>query len=123
MPREQPAEGVSLAPKITVEDARVDWALPGFVVDRRVRGCTPAPGAWTTFRDTRLGLDPVTLPADDGVRVLAPGELHVTKREVLVGTATTPVRLGTVRPVGKKPMPAPDWARGVRIEPGERVGA
>ncbi|GAA1906411.1 methionyl-tRNA formyltransferase [Lapillicoccus jejuensis] len=121
VPREQPGEGVSLAPKITVEDARIDWGVPGFVVDRRVRGCTPAPGAWTTFRDARLGLDPVT-PLTDA-DPLAPGELRVTKREVLVGTATGPVRLGTVRPVGKKPMPAPDWARGVRIEPGERVGA
>ena len=46
----QPAEGVSLAPKVTVEDARVDWSAPALRVDRLIRGCTPAPGAWTTFR-------------------------------------------------------------------------
>ena len=43
--RPQPDEGVSLAPKLSVDDARVDWSLPAHVVDRRVRGCTPDPGA------------------------------------------------------------------------------
>lgn len=46
----QPADGVTLAPKITVEDAHVDWAAPALRVDRVVRGCTPAPGSWTVFR-------------------------------------------------------------------------
>ena len=61
----QPGEGVSLAPKITVEDARVRWERPALAVDRQIRGCTPAPGAWTTFRGERLKLLPVT-PAVDG---------------------------------------------------------
>ncbi|HEX8972211.1 methionyl-tRNA formyltransferase [Oryzihumus sp.] len=113
----QPAEGVSLAPKITVEDARVRWTTPALAVDRQVRGCTPAPGAWTTFRGERLKVHPVTVAAD--ADAVAPGELMVTKREVLVGTATTPVRLGTVQPHGKKAMAAADWARGVRITSGE----
>ena len=52
---------------------------------------------------------------------LAPGELRVSKRAVLVGTASTPVELSEVRPHGKKPMAAADWARGVRIA-GERRG-
>ena len=52
--------------------------------------------------------------------VLAPGEVAATKRAVRVGTASGAVRLGTVQPQGKKPMAAADWARGVRIEPGEK---
>ena len=51
---------------------------------------------------------------------LAPGELHVTKRSVLVGTGSAPVELREVRPHGKKAMAAADWARGLRITPGER---
>ena len=65
VPVPQPAEGVSLAPKISVEDARIDWTRPGFVVDRQVRGCTPNPGAWTTFRGERVKIDPVTPVADE----------------------------------------------------------
>jgi methionyl-tRNA formyltransferase len=120
-PRPQPAEGVSSAPKVTVDDARVDWAAPARAVDRLVRSATPDPGAWTTFRGDRLGLGPV-LPVegpDTGEPDLKPGALHVEKRRVLVGTATAPVALGEVRPVGRRPMPAPDWARGVRIPAGE----
>ena len=118
--RPQPAEGVSLAPKITVEDARIDWSRPGFVVDRLVRGCTPNPGAWTTFRGERVKVEPVT-PADNPANGPA-GTVVVTKRDVHITTGSGSVRLGVVQGHGKKPMPASDWARGLRIEPGERFG-
>jgi methionyl-tRNA formyltransferase len=108
----QPADGVSLAPKITVDDARVDWSAPALRVDRVVRACTPAPGAWTTFRGRRVKLGPVR-PTEER---LPPGELSGD----LVGTATTAVRLGEVRPEGKAAMAAVDWLRGLRPEPGER---
>ncbi|MET8370091.1 methionyl-tRNA formyltransferase [Micromonospora sp. DT68] len=115
----QPADGVSLAPKLTVEDARVRWADPAFAVDRRIRACTPAPGPWTTFRDERVKLGPV-VPVPDGPD-LKPGELLVEKSRVLAGTATVPVRLGEVRAAGKRAMPATDWARGVRVSAGEAL--
>jgi methionyl-tRNA formyltransferase len=115
----QPSDGVSLAPKLTVEDARIRWADPAFGVDRRIRACTPAPGAWTTLRSDRLKLGPVRPVAN--APQLKPGELHVERTQVLVGTATTPVILGEVRAAGKKPMPATDWARGLRIQPGEQL--
>ncbi|MFG2103880.1 methionyl-tRNA formyltransferase [Micromonospora echinaurantiaca] len=113
----QPADGVSLAPKLTVEDARVRWSEPAFAVDRRVRACTPAPGPWTTFRGERVKLGPVT-PVANGPE-LKPGELLVEKSRVLAGTATVPVALGEVRAAGKRAMPASDWARGARVVAGE----
>ena len=115
----QPADGVSHAGKVTVADARVDWADPPLAVDRLVRSVTPEPGAWTRFRGERLGIGPLG-PAADGPE-LKPGELYAEKRRVLVGTVGTPLELGEVRPVGKRAMAAPDWARGVRIEPGEQL--
>ena len=118
--RPQPAEGVSLAPKVTTAGARVDWTAPPVAIDRLVRSVTPEPGAWSTFRDERLGLGPVT-PLGADAPELEPGELLAEKRRVLVGTAGAPVQLGEVRPVGKRAMPAPDWARGVRIAAGERL--
>jgi len=120
--REQPADGVSTAPKITVDDARVDWAEPAAAVDRRVRACTPAPGAWTTWDGERLKLGPVGLDTPLQAGDLAPGEIAVGKRDVLVGTGTTPVRLGEVKAHGRKQMGAADWARGSRIEPGASLG-
>ena len=116
----QPVEGVSVAPKLTVDDARVDWTRPAFAVDRLVRGCTPDPGAWTTLRGERVRLGPVrpVPPAEESV-VLAPGRLLVSRHDVLVGTAAGAVRLGRVQAQGKKEMPAADWARGLRLAEGE----
>jgi methionyl-tRNA formyltransferase len=116
----QPAVGVSLAPKLTVEDAMVRWDEPAFAVDRRIRACTPAPGAWTTFRQDRVKLGPVRPVAN--APQLKPGDLLVERDAVYVGTATTPVALGEVRAAGKKPMPAADWARGLRVGDAERLG-
>ncbi|WP_329023457.1 methionyl-tRNA formyltransferase [Streptomyces sp. NBC_01423] len=118
---QQPADGVTLAPKITVEDAEVQWSAPALRVDRVVRGCTPAPGAWTLFRGERLKLVQAT-PAVDRSE-LAPGELSVGKNNVFAGTGSHAVELLWVQPQGKKPMRAADWARGVRIVPGELLGS
>ncbi len=119
-PQPQPAEGISLAPKVEPADARVDWSLPAHVVDRRIRGVTPAPGAWTTWRGDRLRLGPVA-PAAGGPE-LAAGELGAAGREVLVGTGNGTVRLGEVQPAGKRMIPASDWARGARLSAGDRLG-
>jgi methionyl-tRNA formyltransferase len=123
-PRPQPTDGITVAPKITVADAEVDWSLPAFAVDRRIRACTPNPGAWTGFRGDRLNLGPLR-PADDAADPaadLAPGELRVERRRVLAGTGSGAVELGEVQAPGKRRMPAVDWARGVRPEAGERLG-
>jgi methionyl-tRNA formyltransferase len=117
--RPQPAEGVSYAPKITVDDAHVDWDEPAVGVDRRIRACTPAPGAWTTYAGARVKLGPVT-HSDER---LDPGRLRVAKAEVLVGTATTAVRLGDVKAFGARQMPAADWARGLRLPATARFGS
>jgi methionyl-tRNA formyltransferase len=115
---EQPPDGATYAAKVTADDARVDFTAPAFAVDRLIRSVTPEPGAWTEFRGERVKLGPVA-PADGDA--LAPGELRVERKQVLAGTASQPVRLGDVQAQGKKRMPAIDWARGSRIEPGERL--
>jgi methionyl-tRNA formyltransferase len=128
----QPDEGISYAPKITPEDARVDWGHPAAQIDRLIRACTPEPGAWAEFGGTRLKLGPVepvtgtavgaAVPdgaefaaGRDGTCKLAPGELLITRGAVFAGTGTDPVRLGDVQPPGKRPMPAAAWARGLHV--------
>lgn len=116
--REQPEDGVSMAPKILVDDARVDWSEPAVAVDRRIRACTPFPGAWSLFEGERIKIGPVTLV--DGS--LPAGEIAVGKNDVVVGTGTRAVRLGEVKAFGKKQMAAADWARGARLTSGTRLG-
>ena len=139
--RPQPADGVSLAPKVTPADAQVTWAHPAAAVDRQIRACTPAPGAWTTLGGTRVKLGPLAsarpasqpgeslvlapratpIPAAAGPVPLAPGEVRVLRDRasgdrVLAGTGTWPVELGEVQPDGKRRMPAADWVRGLRLD-------
>jgi methionyl-tRNA formyltransferase len=115
----QPAEGVSHAPKLTAEDARIDWKTPALRIDRQVRACTPAPGAWTTFSGERVKIFPVApIP---GVVDIEPGAILADKRGLQVGTGSGhTVRLGEVQAQGKKRMTAADWARGVRLPDGAR---
>lgn len=115
---EQPPDGMSYAHKVSTEDAKVDFTAPAVAVDRLVRAVTPDPGAWAEFRGERIKLGPVARVGADSLR---PGELHVERKRVLVGTATAPVALGEVQAPGKKRMAATDWARGARVEPGERL--
>ncbi|MBU3750777.1 MAG: methionyl-tRNA formyltransferase [Mycobacterium sp.] len=109
----QPADGVSTAPKITVEQARVRWDLPAHVIERRIRAYTPNPGAWTTIGELRVKLGPVSVASDSDP--LSPGEIRVDRAGVRVGTGSEPIRLGQVQPPGKKLMAAADWARGARL--------
>jgi methionyl-tRNA formyltransferase len=115
---EQVGGDVTYASKITVDDAHVDLTVPGAAVDRLVRAVTPEPGAWVEFRGERLKLGPVQLSDEES---LEPGELRVERKRVLAGTATKPVQLGEVQAQGKKKMAATDWARGARVEQGERL--
>jgi methionyl-tRNA formyltransferase len=108
----QPGDGVSYAPKVTVEEARIRWDRTAVVIDRHVRSVTPAPGAWTTIGDVRVKVGPLTLTDDR----LEPGEISVTKSDFLVGTSTVAVRLDRIQPQGKKQMSALDWARGARLD-------
>jgi methionyl-tRNA formyltransferase len=116
----QPSHGISWAPKLTVADAEVDWSAPALHVDRLVRACTPAPGAWTSFRSERLKLGPVGRdPLGTGI---APGQLRVDADVVRVGTGSHSLVLGEVQPQGRRAMPAADWVRGARLHVDERLG-
>jgi len=110
---------LSYASKISVDDARIDWKEPADVVDRLIRACFPAPGAWTTFEGERFKINSARISD----AVLPPGVLDVTKRSVRVGTGTQALALGEVQAQGKKPMAAADWARGVGFDTEPRLGA
>jgi methionyl-tRNA formyltransferase len=102
---------VSLAPKLTLDDGRLDWKHPALAIGRQARGVTPEPGAWTVLEGQRIKLDPVRLRPD--VSQLAPGAVSIQDKSVLVGTGSHAVQLTRVQPAGKKMMAAADWARGM----------
>ncbi|MDN3495898.1 methionyl-tRNA formyltransferase [Planococcus sp. APC 4015] len=112
--RAVPQSGESTyAPKLTDDDGRIRWGEPREAVLARIRGVTPEPGAHTTVGGARLKVLAVReAPAD--APVLAPGALAGLGKDVVIGTATTPVLLDSVQPAGKGAMRAADWWRGLR---------
>jgi methionyl-tRNA formyltransferase len=118
MPQPETDSQVSYASKINVADAEIDWTQPAEVVDRLIRACAPAPGAWTTFRGERFKINSARLSD----AVLPPAALEITKRSVRIGTATQTLALGEIQAQGKKPMAAADWARGITFDPEPRLG-
>lgn len=119
----------TVAPKITTEQAQINWQRPSTEIANLIRGVTPDPGAWTSLimspgsTPIRLGLGPVSPVLSAPAPELAPGEIRVLKREVQVGTGDGAVRLSIVQPPGKKPMSATDWARGARLTPAARLSS
>ena len=107
-PTPQPAEGITIAPKITVEEARIDWTRPVRELRNLIMGCSPDPGAWCELDGQRLK---VYRAASAEGPELAPGELATTKRQAFVGTGGGTLELLEVQPAGKRRMAAIDWAR------------
>ena len=108
-PVPQEAVGVTRAAKITVEEARVDFTRPAAEVRNHILGCSPEPGAWCGLNGKRLKLYRARLA--DAQFTPAPGELHVTKRQVFVGAGEGVLELLEVQAPGKRRMAAIDWAR------------
>lgn len=101
---------ITLAPKLTIEDGRIDWARPAAVVHQRIRGVTPEPGAYTSVDDARLKVLRAHIEHDGARR--EPGRVDFERGKVLIGTASDSIELTQVQPAGKKPMIAADWWRG-----------
>ena len=118
VPTPQPEGALTVAPKVGVDDVRIDWAAPARTVHNLVRGACPDPGAWTTLDGARFKVLATTLDAD-GVPALAPGQLHADRHALWAGAADGALRLVRVQASGKPPMAGADWARGAHLNPGD----
>ncbi|MDR2973912.1 MAG: methionyl-tRNA formyltransferase [Propionibacteriaceae bacterium] len=127
LPQPQSTQGISLAPKVTTAQARLDVTRPASDVVNRVRAMSPEPGAWAELAGTRFKVvrahvvDP-DAGAKSGVRpetdpgaatgMDRPGELVASKRHLLCRVSDGWIALDEVQAAGKKPMAGADWARG-----------
>lgn len=107
----------TFAPKLTIDDGRLDWTRPTAEVDARYRGVTPEPGAHTEVDGVRLKVLEAG-PAASGTDLprLDPGEVVGQRRRVLVGTADGALELRRVQPSGRNAMEAADWWRGLGVD-------
>lgn len=118
-PRPQEGEP-TLAPPLTKEDGRIDWARDAKAIHDRVRGVNPWPGAEATFRDKPVRIW-ATSPAEGGFG--EPGEVvEVSKARLRVAAATGAVDLLGLQLPGKKRVSFRDFVNGTRLRAGEMFG-
>jgi len=118
-PVEQDHAAATYAPKISNDEAEIDWSASAQAIHDKVRGLDPAPGAWTTFRDKRVKLfrtDPV------GDLGLSPGAAALHSGRLMVGTGDVALALEEAQLAGKKRMGGAALANGLRPGEGERFG-
>lgn len=111
----QPAEGVTYAEKIDKAEARLDWTQDAPHIDRKIRGLSPFPGAWTTIGGKRVKILRSRLSPGSG----APGTVITG---LTIGCGSGAVDVTEVQPEGKPRMTAEAYLRGARIAPGALVG-
>jgi len=110
----------SKAPKITREEAKLDWNSTAYSILNKIRAFYPQPQAWTVFRGQPLKISMAKIEASN--LTLEPGELGVIGSDCCIGTGDNALVLERVTPAGKKEMSALDWSRGARFESTERCG-
>jgi len=118
-PVPQGAEGVSYAPKITKDEAKIDWGVSATSIDRQVRAFTPEPGAWTIWRGEMLRISRTRTTTSE--LSLKPGEISTVHGRLLVGCGSNEViQVMEMTPAGKRDMTAAEWVNGARLSAGER---
>lgn len=113
--REQEHDRATYAPKMSADEARIEWTRSAREIKDLVRGLNPDPGAWTTFRGKRVKLHRVRAVSD---AALAAGEIDPSGERAGAGEGA--VELVEVQLEGKRVMSGAELARGLRVTPGER---
>ncbi len=110
-PAAQDDAGATLAPLLKKEDGLIDWSLPAAEIHNRVRGLSPWPGAYTYLDGKMMKIAAAETAPGSG----EPGRLYAKDNSALdIGTGKELLRVKTIQPEGKKPMPAADFLRGHR---------
>ena len=123
LPVPQKSEGISLARKLSKSEGLIDWSQRAELINRKVAAFYPNPIAYTNFRSEVIKITKSRMCSDFPSDILVlPGEWIVEKERVLMGTGSTPLEIIQLVPQGRSEMKATDWARGARIDPGERCG-
>ncbi|OGQ81670.1 MAG: methionyl-tRNA formyltransferase [Deltaproteobacteria bacterium RIFCSPLOWO2_12_FULL_60_19] len=119
-PRAQNEQEATYAPMLKKEDGSIDWRLPAVAIERRVRGLSPWPSAYTQLDGKLLKIHRATVITSEPGRT--PGEVvRADKFALWIATGEAALSLDEVQLENKKRLPAADFLRGAKIEKGARL--
>jgi methionyl-tRNA formyltransferase len=126
--RSQPSQGATRAPRLSVEEARLDWALPAEELDREVRAYNPRPVAWTEFRGQRLKIwrarPAAATEPTEGESKVAPGTVVLASGDTLrVACGRAALDLEEIQPAGGRRSSARDAVNGRTLRIHDLLGA
>ena len=119
VPEQQDDALATYAPKLSKEEARLDWQQPAEALVRAVRAYNPAPGAWTLLDGTPLKIWAARAVTGTG----EPGEVLRAEGPLVVGCGSGALALEEIQPAGSKRMSAAAFLAGRTLPPGTRFGA
>jgi len=118
--KKQDEKKATLAPRLKKEDGLIDWKKSAVEILDKIRGTVPWPGAYTYFKNKKVGIRKAALAYGEG----PPGEIFEAEKELIIGTKKGLLNVLEIQAEGKRAMPAADFLRGRRdVKKGEKFGA
>ena len=112
--------GVTLAPKITKNDGKINWHENTDEIFNRYRALAGNPGIWTLLGELRLKID--LLEISNRVEKISPAEVLISDEHLLVGANNGVIEIKTLTPAGRSQMSAAEFIRGLTNKSGLQLG-
>ena len=119
-PVAQSNSGVTLAPKITKNDGKINWHENTDEIFNRYRALAGNPGIWTLLGELRLKID--SLKISNRVEKISPAEVLISDEHLLVGANNGVIEIKTLTPAGRSQMSAAEFIRGLTNKSGLQLG-
>lgn len=111
-PIKQDGTKATFAPKINVQDCKINWSNPALMIHNQIRAFSPKPGAFTFYNNKRVKLFGSTILTESGLNKLLPGQIEYSNSIFMVGTGTQPIQLTNIQIEGKKTLPVDQFILG-----------
>jgi methionyl-tRNA formyltransferase len=111
-PIKQDGTKATFAPKINVQDCKINWSNPALMIHNKIRAFSPKPGAFTFYNNKRVKLFGSTILTESGLNKLLPGQIEYSNSIFMVGTGTQPIQLTNIQIEGKKTLPVDQFILG-----------
>ena len=120
IPKPQASNGITLAPKISKNDGKIDWQQSSNQVVNRFRALSSNPGVWSLLGELRIKID--ALVASSFVDQVKPADIVINGERLFVGVLDGVIEILILTPAGRSQMSAAEFIRGLPSKQGLQLG-